>query len=203
MGICNVNNSKSNPSNKYAAKVINTIINQAKKSDSNPCKIEVILQKRVIQNKKKKIFMEKIFLMLIVFLSSCNNSNRHLMVSPFECQFLFKIPIKNYSPYNVEFIHYNSGERFEIRKIEKYNREYFLDSVFIIKSEDVLSYSTMDLNKDAQFKRSENIIDRRIPYIYKNKIIENGDTLNIVSQNESSYLVKDTCSKCYRLYKKL
>ncbi len=53
MGICNVNNSKSNPSNKYAAKVINTIINQAKKSESNPGKIEVILQPRVIQNKKK------------------------------------------------------------------------------------------------------------------------------------------------------
>ncbi len=147
--------------------------------------------------------MEKIFVILIIFFSGCNNSNRHLMVSPFECQFLIKIPNKNYSPYNVEFIYYNSGEKFEIRKIEKYNREYSLDSVFIIKSEDVLSYSTIDLNKDIQFKRSENITDRRIPYIYKNKILEDSDTFNIVSQNESSYLIKDTCDKCFRLYKKL
>ncbi|PLK42059.1 hypothetical protein [Emticicia sp. TH156] len=45
-GVCNNNNSKSNPSNSYSNSVLNAIQNQAAKSQTNPGKIEVIIQKR-------------------------------------------------------------------------------------------------------------------------------------------------------------
>ena len=44
-GICNVGNSKSNTSNSVSNIVLGRIINQAKKSKTNPGKIEVIIDK--------------------------------------------------------------------------------------------------------------------------------------------------------------
>lgn len=54
-GIVNTNNSPSNPSNSAVTNVVNTIINQANKSQTDPGKIQVVIQGSGTDPNKKTV----------------------------------------------------------------------------------------------------------------------------------------------------